>query len=84
MKGSNSLPTLVVSPSAIAAADDFVFAEIEEIADKAASYARSVAEAAFRRERLALHVHLAQLRLVTIEAIRCYKSLGDSREAGAP
>jgi hypothetical protein len=66
---------LAANPSAVAAANGFTFTAIEEAADKAASYARSAAEAAWRGDRLILGVHLAQLRLTTIEAIRLFKSL---------
>ena len=77
---SSRVPS-VASPSAIAAVNDLTFAAIEEIADKAASYARSAAEAAWRGERRTLGVHLAQLHLTTIEAIRLFKSLRDVGEA---
>jgi hypothetical protein len=61
--------------------DDLILAAIEEATDKGASYARSAAEAAWRGERRTLGVHLAQLRLTTIEAIRLFKSLRDVGEA---
>lgn len=61
------------SPAAKAAVDDVVFAEIEELADKAASYWRSVREAAFRRERLTVAVHLKQVRLITLSTVQNLK-----------
>lgn len=62
--------------------DDLILTAIEETTDKVASYARSAAEAAWRGERRTLGIHLAQLRLTTIEAIRLFKSLRDVGEAG--
>lgn len=55
--------------------DNFRFAAIEEFANLAESYARSAAEAAWRGDRLTLGVHLAQLRMTTIEAIKSFKEL---------
>jgi len=77
-KNEDSAP--LPSPAAIAAADDMTFAAIEDAADLAASFARSAGEAAFRRERVTLGVHLRQLRLVVIAAIGAFNEL--SAKAG--
>jgi hypothetical protein len=61
--------------------DDERFAAIEEFADKAASYWRSIAEAAYRRDRLTVEVHCRHVGLVTREAFQTVKTLGV--EAGA-
>jgi hypothetical protein len=55
--------------------DDLRLEMIVETSELAASYARSVVEAAWRGDRLELGVHLQRLRLSTIEAIRTYKEL---------
>jgi len=79
------LNATTASPAAIAAANDLTFAAIEETADLAASYARSAAEAAWRGEKRTLSVHLADLRLTTIEALRLFKLLGaEARENARP
>jgi len=57
------------STDARAFADDRAFAEIEDLAERCASYWRSVAEAAFRREPVAMAVPLRQARLVTREVV---------------
>ena len=49
---------------------DVHFDEIEELADKAVSYWRSIAEAAYRRERMTIAVHVYQVRLVTYTAVQ--------------
>ena len=69
----------------LAAVDDvFRFQAIFEAAELAESFARSVAEAAWRGDRLTTGVHLQQLRLTTIEAIRLFKTLdAEAAAAGA-
>ncbi len=71
-------PSNIPSPSAavVGVVDDMRLESIIESLDLASSYARSGAEAAWRGDRLTLGVHLQQLRLSTIEAIRLFKSLG--------
>jgi hypothetical protein len=64
---------LAPSQAAISASSDLVFEAIIENADLAASYAISVREAAWRGDTSLLGMHLAQLRLATIAAIKTYK-----------
>ena len=61
--------------------DDDRFAMIEELAEKASSYWRSIAEAAYRGDRLTVEVHCRQVSLVTRAAFQTVKILGT--EAGA-
>ncbi len=49
---------------------------IEEFAGLAASYWRSIAEAAARGERLTIELHCRQVAAVTREAFRTVKTLG--------
>jgi hypothetical protein len=49
---------------------------IVELADLAASYWRSVAEAAFRGEQLTIEVHCRQIAAVTREAFSTVKAIG--------
>ena len=50
-----------------------VYDELERQADVAASYARSIGEAAFRGDQLTAGVHLRQLRACVLEMIKLYK-----------
>lgn len=50
-----------------------VYGELEGQADRAASYARSIAEAAYRGDQLTAGVHIKQLRLCVLEMIKLYK-----------
>jgi len=68
-------------PSLADVCDESRFGNIEELADLAASYWRSVAEAAFRSGRLIVEVHCRQVALVTRAAFQTVKQLGG--EAGA-
>jgi hypothetical protein len=52
------------------AVNDLGFDLIVETADRAASYAHSASEAAWRGDRLTLGVHMRQLRLCVIAAIQ--------------
>jgi hypothetical protein len=63
-------------PSSAEACDNDRFAAIEELADQAASFWRSIAEAAFRGDRLTVTVHCRQVALVTRAAFSVAKSLG--------
>jgi hypothetical protein len=60
----------------IAALDYSRFDQIAELAERAASYWRSVALAAARAERLTIEVHCRQVAAVTREAFAIVKSLG--------
>jgi hypothetical protein len=60
--------------------DDDRFAAIEQVADKAASYWRSIAEAAYRGDRLTVEVHCRQVAAVTRAAFETVRQL--SAEAG--
>ena len=49
------------------------FEELIEHADKAASYCRSIGEAAYRGDQLTVEVHIKQLRAVCLAMIKTYK-----------
>jgi hypothetical protein len=59
----------------IAALDYVLFDAIAEFANLAASYWRSIEEAALRGERLTLEVHCRQVSAVTKEAFATVKTL---------
>ncbi len=69
------------APTNADALDPMLFDEIEQLADKAASYWRSIAEAAARGEAMTIAVHLRQARLVTFHVHEIVKQFGDNREA---
>ena len=77
---------VAASPRTLADACDYVrFDAIEHLADLAASYWRSIAEAASRGERLTIDVHCRQVAAVTREAFQTVKSLGGlPGEIGGP
>ncbi len=52
------------------------YTAIEEMAELAASYWRSVAEAAYRREHHVMTVHCRQLAAITRETFALVKSIG--------
>jgi hypothetical protein len=58
------------SPGAREVADDLVFDEIQDLAEKATSYWLSVREAVLRHEPIAVAVPLRQVRLVTKDVVR--------------
>ena len=49
------------------------FEELMDNADKAASYCRSIGEAAYRGDQLTIEVHLRQLRLCCLAMIKTFK-----------
>jgi hypothetical protein len=57
------------SPEALSLATDLVFEEIQDLAERCASYWLSVREAAHRRELIALAVPLRQARVITREVV---------------
>jgi hypothetical protein len=61
------------SPDLISALRDQAFLEIEHQANMAGSYARSIAEAAYRGDELTMTVHLKQLRLCCLAMIKAHK-----------
>ena len=65
-----------MSAPQIAALDLARFEAIAELADLAASYWRSIAEAALRGEQLTLEVHCRQVAAVTRETFATVKALG--------
>jgi hypothetical protein len=58
----------------MSAGDRLRYDAIVELADLAASYWRSVAEAAFRGEQLTIEVHCRQIAAVTKEAFATVKA----------
>jgi hypothetical protein len=65
------------------AVDPLLFDEIEQLADRASSYWRSIAEAAARGEVMTVAVHLRQARLVAFHVHELVKQFGGSQEARA-
>jgi hypothetical protein len=63
------------SPELISALRDQAFEELERVSYLAASYARSLGEAAFRGDEATVLVHLKQLRLCVLSMIKTYKGL---------
>jgi hypothetical protein len=65
------------SPSKAArkAADDLILECLIEFCALSESYARSASEAAWRGDRQTLRVHLVQLRLAVVEALKAHKDL---------
>lgn len=61
------------------------FGALEEMADLASSYWRSIAEAAARQEQAAVNVHCRQVAAVTREAFAVAKQIGiaPNREGAA-
>lgn len=71
-----------MSARTMAEALDFArFEAIEQYADLAASYWRSVAEAASRGEGLTVEVHCKQIAAVTRAAFSTVKELGSGEKA---
>jgi hypothetical protein len=66
----------MMSAPQIEALDFARFEAIAELADLAASYWRSIAEAALRGEHLTLEVHCRQVAAVTRETFATVKALG--------
>jgi hypothetical protein len=67
----------MIAPQSLAeVCDDDRFARIEELADEAASFWRSIAEAAYRGNRLTVEVHCRQAAAVTRAAFQIVKTLG--------
>ena len=62
---------------ATGAADAARYLTLEEFASIAASYWSSVAEAAWRGERIAVQVHCKQIAAVTREAFGVARALGE-------
>jgi hypothetical protein len=65
------------SPRAIAACRGLVFEAIQEQLDLVSSYATSAREAAWRGSPATLKIHLDQLRLCVIDALKTFKSLDE-------
>ena len=67
------------SSQALMGAVDFArYDAIEQYADLASSYWRSIAEAACRGDHLTIEVHCRQVAAVTREAFQTVKTLGAS------
>jgi hypothetical protein len=77
-----------VSPSQTMASvcDADRFAAIEDFADKAANYWRSIAEAAYRGDLRTIETHCRHVRVLTLAAFSTVKGLGapSLRNEGAP
>jgi hypothetical protein len=57
--------------------DDEHFATILDAAEYLASYATSIREGAFRRDRMVIALHISELRLCGIELVKAYRALSD-------
>jgi hypothetical protein len=62
------------------------FAAIEDFADQAASYWRSIAEAAYRGDLRTIETHCRHVRVLTLAAFSTVKDLGapSLQNEGAP
>ena len=69
--GSDAPP----SPELLSALRDQGFDEVERVANLAASYSRSIGEAAYRGDEATMIVHLKQLRLCCLSMIKTSKDL---------
>jgi hypothetical protein len=67
--------TIEPPPRALDVYDVDRFAAIEEFADKAASYWRSIGEAAYRADLFTVEIHCRQVRLLTLGAFATVKAL---------
>ena len=67
-------------PTVANALEPMLFDEIEQLADKAASIWRSIAEASFRGEAMTIAVHLRQARLMTFHVHEIVKQFSGSNE----
>lgn len=69
--------TIATPPSKFDAAvdDDAKFAEILDEADMLASLARSIGEAAFRRDAAVIALHISELRMTGLALVRAYRAL---------
>ena len=56
------------------------FEELIENADQAASYCRSIGEAAYRGDALTVGVHLKQLRALVVAMIKTFKEDVDGQD----
>jgi hypothetical protein len=61
--------------------DDDRFAAIEEFAEKAGSYWRSIGEAAYRADLRTIETHCRQVRVLTLAVFSTVKGLGARRAA---
>jgi hypothetical protein len=75
---------MTASPTIADAMDTLLFDEIEQLADKAASYWRSIAEAGVRGETMTIAVHLRQVRLVTFHVHEIVKQFGANSATARP
>jgi len=66
-------------PDVNSALRDEAFNELEHVAFKAGSYARSLGEAAYRGDDRTVGVHLQQLRLCVLAMIRTFKEAFDGQ-----
>ena len=73
------------NPAALSACRDLIFEALVEVCDRAASYARSASEAAWRGDEHTVNVHARQLRDCVVEAIKLRNDLAAwSGDRGAP
>jgi hypothetical protein len=78
-------PAPAPSPAALSACRDLIFEALVDVCDRAASYARSASEAAWRGDESTVNVHARQLRACVVEAIKLRNELASqSGNNGAP
>jgi hypothetical protein len=70
------------SPEVVSVLRDQAFEEIEWVASRAASYARSAAEAAYRGDETTMGVHIRELRLCCLSLIQTWKEMGGADGQG--
>ena len=69
------------SPELRLALRNGAFEALVEMGELAESYARSLREAAWRGDQTTVEVHLRQLRLVVIDALKTYKEFLEDGQA---
>jgi hypothetical protein len=78
-------PAPASSSAALSACRDLIFEALVDVCDRAASYARSASEAAWRGDEHTVSVHARQLRDCVVEAIKLRNELAaQNGNRGAP
>jgi hypothetical protein len=76
------MPDQPASPEVVSFLRNQGFDELMRDADLAASYCRSIGEAAYRGEELTAGVHIKQLRLCCLAMIKTYKICFEGKGEG--
>ena len=78
------MPDQPASPEVVSFLRNQGFDELMRDAEMAASYCRSIGEAAYRGEELTVGVHIKQLRLCCLAMIKTYKICFEGKGEGVP